>query len=77
MLLCGRIFLGARFRPVILPQMWERKDCAREVHSFERRLAMDPFLSRMFSSGATVPLENSTVRFDPNVPSFRRKDFLG
>ena len=33
--LCGRIFLGARFRLVSFPQIWERTDCAREVRTFE------------------------------------------
>ena len=35
MLLCERIFLGARFRLVTSPQTWVRKDYAHEVHTFE------------------------------------------
>ena len=42
MQLCGRILLGARFRLVSSPQIWERTDCAHEVHTSKRLLAMDP-----------------------------------
>ena len=35
MLLCGRIFLDARFRLVTSPQAWARKDYAHEVHTYE------------------------------------------
>ena len=37
---------------------------------------MDPFFPE-FLLWYHVPLENLTVRFDPNFPSFRRVDFLG
>ena len=52
MLLCGRIFLGARSPHVIFPQIWERTGGARAVRTFESFLAMDPFSPRILS-GAT------------------------
>ena len=51
---CGSIFLGARFRLVSFLQIWVRTDCAREVHTFEGRLAMDPFIPEFFCD-ATCP----------------------
>ena len=43
MLLCGRIFLGARCPHVIFPRIWASKDFAHEVHTLGWFLAMDPF----------------------------------
>ena len=48
MLLCGRTFLGARFRLVSCPRIWERTDCAHEVHTCELTPRDGPFLSRIF-----------------------------
>ena len=42
MLLCGRIVLVARFLPVFYPRILEYEDFAREVHTSEYLLAMDP-----------------------------------
>ena len=58
MLLCGRIFLGARFRLVSFPRILAHTDCVLEVHTFEQLLAMDPFLSRIFFMWCDVTLEN-------------------
>ena len=54
LLLCGRVFLGARFRLVSSPQTWERTDCAHEVHTLEQLFAKDPFFPDFFW-GATRP----------------------
>ena len=76
-LLYGRIFLDARFRLVSSPQIWERTDCAREVHTSAMTPHDGPSLTRFFLMGCQVSLENLTVRFDHNFPSFLTKDFLG
>ena len=68
MLLCGRIFLSARFPLVTSPQIWARKDCAHPRDG--------PFLSRILV-WCQVVLENLTARFVPNFPSSRRIEFLG
>ena len=44
MLLCGRIVLVARFIPVLYPRSLEQNDYAREVHTSEYLLSMDPSL---------------------------------
>ena len=46
----GLDFLDARFRLVSSPQTWGRTDCAREVHTSDRRLAMDPFFAEFWLS---------------------------
>ena len=58
----------------VLSSHWERTDCAREVHTFECRLAMDPFLFLIFM-WCHVPLVKLTGWFDPKFPSFRCTDF--
>ena len=76
MLLCGRIFLGAKYPPVLFPRILARKDCAREVHTcLNNSFRWTPFFPGFF--WCQVPLENLTACFDPNFPSTRRIDFLG
>ena len=60
MLLCGRIFLVARFLLVFFPRILAHKDCALEVRTFAQLLAMDPFSILIFT-WCHVPLENLTV----------------
>ena len=43
MLLCGRIFLVARFLLVFFPRILAHTDCAFEVRTFAKYLAMDLF----------------------------------
>ena len=43
MILCGRIFLGARFSHVILPRILVRKDHVHGAHTFGLFIAMDHF----------------------------------
>ena len=62
MLLCGRIFLGARSPHVICLRLLARKDYAHEVHTFEISPRDGPFLSRIFI-WCQVPLENLTACF--------------
>ena len=65
MLLCGRIVLVARFLPVFYPRILEFQDFAREVHTSEYLLAMDPLFPQLFT-WRSVPLEKRTLRFDPS-----------
>ena len=60
MLLCGRIFLVARFLPVICPRILAHTDCALEVHTCAKLLAMDPFFPEFFTR-RIVAFENLTV----------------
>ena len=56
MLLCERIFLGARSPHVIFPRIGAHKDYAHEVHTLGKFLAMDPFFPDFFE--CQVLLEN-------------------
>ena len=56
---------------MILPQIWERTDCAHEVRTIEVLLAMDlPFFPDVY----VVPCALGEC---DNYPSSRRIDFLG
>ena len=64
MLLCGRIFLGARFRLVSSPQTWERTDCAHEVHtSVNSTLSVHTFFSCAFCQRACPSLLSQLSRW--------------
>ena len=75
MLLCGRIFLGARSPHVIFPRILARNDHAHEVHTLVYFSRWTLSFPKFF--WCHVPLENLTLCFDPNFPFSRRTDFLG
>ena len=60
MLLCGRIFIVARFPEVSCPQILAHADCVLEVRTFAKYLAMDTFFPDFFMC-CHVPLQNLTV----------------
>ena len=67
MLLCGRIFLVARFLRVFFPRILAHTDGALEVRIFAKLPAVDPVFPQIFM-WCHVPLENLTVWFDPIFP---------
>ena len=74
----GASFLVQGFLLCLPPQTQARKDYAREAHTFEKFLAVDPFFPFFFKKfWCQVLLEIFTVWFDPSFHSFRRIDFLG
>ena len=76
MLLCGRIFLVAKFRLVSFPQIWEHTDCILEVLTFCIIPCDGPSSFRKFFCGATCPWRNFDVVIWSQFSS-RRTDFLG
>ena len=58
------------------PQTWVRNVNSQKVHSFEWRLAMDPFFPEI-GCGAMCPWRRSRYDSSPIFPSFLRIDFLG
>ena len=63
MVLCGCIFLAAKYHPVFFPRILAHTNSAPEVHTFAELLTMHLFFPE-FKRGVMCPLASLTLRFD-------------